>query len=78
MRGTTRAWTVLVRVFIFFHDCCHGSFFPSRVANAVTAYLTGLLAFTPYEAWQHPHHRHHTVGALIRFLEAPGDADPGR
>jgi omega-6 fatty acid desaturase (delta-12 desaturase) len=37
---------LLVRVFIIFHDCCHGSFFPSRVANAVTAYLTGLLAFT--------------------------------
>jgi omega-6 fatty acid desaturase (delta-12 desaturase) len=58
---------LLVRVFIIFHDCCHGSFFPSRVANAVTAYLTGLLAFTPYEAWQHPHHRHHaTTGDLDR------------
>ena len=22
---------------------------------------------------RHPHHRHHTVGELIRFLEAPGD-----
>ena len=25
---------VLVRIFIFFHDCCHGSFFASRRANA--------------------------------------------
>jgi DNA-binding MarR family transcriptional regulator len=22
---------------------------------------------------RHPHHRHHTVGELIRFLEAPAD-----
>jgi omega-6 fatty acid desaturase (delta-12 desaturase) len=61
------AAALLVRVFIIFHDCCHGSFFPSRGANAVTAFLTGLLAFTPYEAWQHPHHRHHaTTGDLDR------------
>jgi omega-6 fatty acid desaturase (delta-12 desaturase) len=25
----------LVRVFIIFHDCCHGSFFPSRRANRI-------------------------------------------
>jgi DNA-binding Lrp family transcriptional regulator len=24
---------------------------------------------------RHPQHRHHTVGELIRFLEAPRDAD---
>jgi DNA-binding Lrp family transcriptional regulator len=24
---------------------------------------------------RHPHHRHHTVGELIAFLEAPADAD---
>ena len=24
---------------------------------------------------RHPRHRHHTVGELIRFLEAPPDAD---
>ena len=26
---------------------------------------------------RHPQHRHHTVGELIGFLEAPGEADPG-
>jgi DeoR/GlpR family transcriptional regulator of sugar metabolism len=25
---------------------------------------------------RHPQHRHHTVGELIRFLEAPGDDAP--
>jgi acyl-lipid omega-6 desaturase (Delta-12 desaturase) len=61
------AAALLVRIFIIFHDCCHGSFFPSRVANAIAGYLTGLLAFTPYEAWRHPHNRHHaTTGDLDR------------
>ena len=26
---------------------------------------------------RHPRHRHHTVGELIRFLEAPADRDAG-
>ena len=25
---------------------------------------------------RHPHHRHHTVGELIRFLQAPAAKDP--
>jgi DNA-binding Lrp family transcriptional regulator len=27
---------------------------------------------------RHPQHRHHTVGELIRFLEAPADTDARR
>src|SRR5678815_1480822 len=26
---------ILVRIFILFHDCCHGSFFASRRANTI-------------------------------------------
>jgi omega-6 fatty acid desaturase (delta-12 desaturase) len=37
----------LLRVFIIFHDCGHGSFFKSRRANRVTEFLTGLLVSTP-------------------------------
>jgi omega-6 fatty acid desaturase (delta-12 desaturase) len=56
---------LLVRVFIFFHDCCHGSFFASRRANRIFAYVTGVLTFTPFEAWWQPHARHHaTAGNL--------------
>ena len=58
---------LLVRIFIIFHDCCHGSFFASRRANQILGYVTGLLTFTPYEGWQHPHNRHHaTAGDLDR------------
>src|ERR1041384_7288993 len=36
----------LVRVFIIFHDCGHGSFFPSRRANDILGVITGLFTFT--------------------------------
>ena len=57
----------LVRVFIIFHDCCHGSFFPSRRANRIVGYATGLLTWTPFDKWQRSHAEHHaTVGDLDR------------
>lgn len=56
---------ILVRVFILFHDCCHGSFFASRRANTVFGYITGILTFTSFENWRYKHLRHHaTAGNL--------------
>jgi omega-6 fatty acid desaturase (delta-12 desaturase) len=55
------------RIFIFFHDCGHGSFFASRRANTLLGYIAGILTFTPYEDWRHHHGVHHaTVGNLDR------------
>ena len=57
----------MARIFIFFHDCGHGSFFASRRANTILGYITGILTFTPYEDWRHSHGIHHaTVGDLDR------------
>lgn len=57
----------LVRIFIIFHDCGHGSFFASRRANAVWGFVCALLVFTPSEAWSHAHALHHgSVGDLDR------------
>jgi omega-6 fatty acid desaturase (delta-12 desaturase) len=57
----------LVRVFILFHDCCHGSFFASRRANTILGYVTGILTFTAFEDWRYAHNRHHaTAGNLDR------------
>ncbi len=54
-----------VRIFIFFHDCCHDSFFASRRANRIVGYLTGILTFTPFDAWRRSHNTHHaTAGDL--------------
>jgi omega-6 fatty acid desaturase (delta-12 desaturase) len=57
----------LVRTFIVFHDCTHGSFLPSKRANAYVGAVLGVLLFTPYAKWRHSHARHHaTTGDLDR------------
>ena len=57
----------MVRTFIIFHDCGHGSFFKSRRANDITGIITGILTFTPYYYWRHDHAIHHaTSGDLDR------------
>lgn len=55
----------LVRLFIIFHDCGHGSYFKSQKANRAVGIFFGILAFTPYDKWHNQHKRHHgTVGNL--------------
>lgn len=49
----------LVRIFIFFHDCAHGSFIDSQRANTILGYVSGILTFTPFAYWQHNHLVHH-------------------
>ena len=57
----------MVRIFILFHDCCHGSFFASRRANTVLGYVSGIVTFTPFEDWKYSHNLHHaTAGDLDR------------
>jgi acyl-lipid omega-6 desaturase (Delta-12 desaturase) len=57
----------LVRVFIIFHDCGHGSFFTSRKASALVGFITGVLTFTPYYHWRWQHAIHHgSAGDLDR------------
>jgi omega-6 fatty acid desaturase (delta-12 desaturase) len=57
----------MVRAFIIFHDCCHGSFFSSRRALDITGTLLGILLLTPYADWRRSHGIHHsTAGNLDR------------
>lgn len=57
----------LVRAFIIFHDCGHGSFFASRRANDFWGFVAGLLTFTPYYHWRWEHAIHHaSAGDLDR------------
>jgi acyl-lipid omega-6 desaturase (Delta-12 desaturase) len=61
------AGAFLVRVFIIFHDCGHGSFFKSQRANHIVGTLAGVLTFTPYFHWRWEHAVHHaTSGDLDR------------
>jgi omega-6 fatty acid desaturase (delta-12 desaturase) len=55
----------LVRIFIIFHDCGHGSFFRSKALSRSVGIITGLMTFTPYHKWTREHKEHHaTVGNL--------------
>ncbi len=57
----------LLRTYIVFHDCAHGSFLPTKRANRVVGVFTGLLVYSPFEAWRHDHAVHHaTAGDLDR------------
>jgi omega-6 fatty acid desaturase (delta-12 desaturase) len=56
---------LLVRVFIIFHDCGHGSYFRSRWANDIMGFVAGVMTFTPYYHWRWEHAIHHgTSGHL--------------
>ena len=55
-----------VRTFIVFHDCTHGSFLPSKRANAWLV-PPGLMVLAPFRRWRHDHAVHHaTAGDLDR------------
>jgi omega-6 fatty acid desaturase (delta-12 desaturase) len=57
----------LLRTYIVFHDCAHGSFLPSKRANAWLGAALGLLVYTPFASWRHSHAVHHaTAGDLDR------------
>ncbi len=57
----------LVRTFIVFHDCTHGSYLPSKRANMWLGRGVGLLVFSPFASWRHEHALHHaTAGDLDR------------
>lgn len=49
----------LVRTFVVFHDCTHGSLMPSKRANAYVGRVTGLVVLSPFRRWRHDHAVHH-------------------
>ena len=65
---------LLVRLFIFQHDCGHGSFFASRTANDRLGRALSVLTLTPYASWSRGHAAHHaSAGNLER--RGRGDVD---
>ncbi|HEY6526080.1 MAG TPA: fatty acid desaturase [Solirubrobacteraceae bacterium] len=57
----------LVRVFVVFHDCAHGSLLPSKRANNVVGSVLGVFVLSPFRRWRHDHAIHHaTSGDLDR------------
>jgi acyl-lipid omega-6 desaturase (Delta-12 desaturase) len=57
----------LMRTFILFHDCSHGSFLSSRKGNLWLGTALGLFVYSPFLRWRHDHAIHHaTSGDLDR------------
>jgi acyl-lipid omega-6 desaturase (Delta-12 desaturase) len=57
----------LLRTYIMFHDCAHGSFLPSKRANVWLGVALGLVVYHPFLSWRHSHAVHHaTAGDLDR------------
>jgi len=57
----------MVRTFIVFHDCAHGSFVRSKRATALLGAVLGVVLYTPFAWWRHEHSVHHaTTGDLDR------------
>jgi acyl-lipid omega-6 desaturase (Delta-12 desaturase) len=57
----------LLRIYILFHDCAHGSFLPRRRANSWLGAVLSVFVFTPFQSWRHSHAVHHaTAGDLDR------------
>lgn len=55
----------VVRTFIIFHDCTHGSFFRNKKANDITGTITGVLTLFPYEKWKREHSIHHATSSNL-------------
>ena len=57
----------LVRTFVVFHDCAHGSLMASKRANRYLGRFLGLFVLSPFGRWRHDHAVHHaTSGDLAR------------
>ncbi|HKP91141.1 MAG TPA: fatty acid desaturase [Thermoleophilaceae bacterium] len=64
----------LVRTFIVFHDCGHGSFLPSRRGNTWVGVIAGVFVFSPFHAWKHEHAIHHATSSDLD-RRGVGDVD---
>jgi omega-6 fatty acid desaturase (delta-12 desaturase) len=62
----------LLRSYIVFHDCAHGSFLPSKRANIWLGSVLGVILFTPFHRWRHSHAIHHATAA---DLDRRGEGD---
>ncbi|NEU31781.1 fatty acid desaturase [bacterium LRH843] len=56
---------IVIRIFIVFHDCCHGSFFKSKKMNNLVGTITGVITMFPYEKWKRDHSIHHATSGNL-------------
>jgi len=55
----------MVRLFIFFHDCSHGSYLASPRATKILGTTLGILVFMPFFEWRSLHAVHHSASGNL-------------
>lgn len=72
---STLNWGFLFRIFIFQHDCGHGSLFRNPWLRNGVGFFCGCLTFTPYLAWARYHAHHHASSSNLdrrdELIEGP-------
>ncbi|MBY7144993.1 fatty acid desaturase [Virgibacillus sp. NKC19-3] len=55
----------VVRTFIIFHDCTHGSFFKSSKTNRIVGTITGIITLFAFDKWKRSHAIHHATSSNL-------------
>ena len=55
----------MIRSFIIFHDCTHGSFFRNKKLNDFFGTFTGIITHFAYEKWKREHSIHHATSGNL-------------
>src|SRR5690625_4535495 len=55
----------VIRIFIIFHDCTHGSFFRNGKANRIVGTVTGIITLFAFEKWKRNHSIHHATSSNL-------------
>jgi len=55
----------VIRTFIIFHDCTHGSFFKNKKLNNLFGNITGVITHFAYEKWKKEHAIHHATSGNL-------------
>lgn len=63
---------LLTRLFIFQHDCGHGSFFNSKGKNDWVGRGLSILTIIPYDFWRKSHNMHHATSGHLDHRNVGG------
>ncbi|MCB8883298.1 fatty acid desaturase [Acidisoma cellulosilytica] len=64
---------LMIRIFIFQHDCGHNSFFSAPLHNRILGRACSLVTLTPFAWWRRVHARHHVSQNNLDLRGYPAD-----
>ncbi len=64
---------LMIRIFIFQHDCGHNSFFATPLHNRILGRVCSVITMTPFAWWRRVHARHHVTYNNLDLRGCPAD-----